>query len=63
MNITVLETYELNICCVCTQNGAASYLNIFENVIVYNKNYISMAQIINETLNINVSQFKMTLLN
>lgn len=55
MRITVLETYDLKFCCVCTQNGANFYFNIFENVIVYVSAYMSLAQIIIETLGFNVS--------
>lgn len=55
MKITVLETYDLKFCCVCTQNGGNFYLNIFENVIVYQSAYITLAQIISETLGFNVS--------
>lgn len=55
MRITVLEAYDLKFCCVCTQNGSHIYLNIFENVIVFRSTYISLAQIINETLGYNVS--------
>lgn len=54
MKITVLETYDPKFCCVCTQSGASFYLKIFENVIVYRSEYISIAQIINETLGLNV---------
>lgn len=54
MRITVLETYDLKFCCVCTQSGANLHLNIFENVIVYNSCYVSLAQIIHETLGFHV---------
>lgn len=55
MRITVLETYDLKFCCVCTQNGSNSYFNIFENAIVYVSCYMSLAQIIVETLGFKVS--------
>lgn len=56
VKIKVLETYDPKFCCVCAQNSETFYLNIFENVIVFRNIYISLAQIINETLNFNVSQ-------
>lgn len=55
LRINVLETYDLKFCCVCTQNGETLYLNIFESVIIFRDIYISLAQIINETLNLSVS--------
>lgn len=56
--INVLESYDLKFCCVCVQNGDQSYLNVFENVIQYQNVYISLAQIINETLSpLNVRSF------
>lgn len=57
MQITVLETYDLKFCCVCTQNGGNFYLNVFANVIVYRNVYYSLAVIVNETLGFNVSRF------
>lgn len=60
MKITVLETYDPKFCCVCTQNGASFYLRIFENVIAYRSKFISIAQIINETLGLSVSQSNVT---
>lgn len=56
VKLNVLETYNLKFCCVCTQNGEALYLNIYENVIIFQDVYISLAQIISETLNFSVSR-------
>lgn len=55
VRINVLERYDPKFCCVCVQSGDHSYLNIFENVISYQSIYISLAQIINDTLGLHVS--------
>lgn len=53
--INVIESYDLKFCCVCVSNSAIdSFLNVFENVISYQNVYISLAQIILETLGLNV---------
>lgn len=54
IRINVLESYDPKFCCVCVQNGDDSYLNVFENVISYQNVFISLAQIINDTLGLHV---------
>lgn len=56
--INVLESYDLKFCCVCVQNGDNSYLNVFENVISYQNVYVSLAGIIEDTLQLQVSTLK-----
>lgn len=58
IKITVLETYSLKFCCVCTQNGANDFLNIFENVIsveAASTNLFSLAQILVDTLGLSIN--------
>lgn len=61
VRINVLESYDLKFCCVCVQNGDSSYLNIFENVISYQNVYVSLAQIIEETLQLHVSRLRVNI--
>lgn len=49
---TVLESYDLKFCCVCTQNSSSLYLNVFDNVISFHSKYISLQEIIKETMNV-----------
>lgn len=55
IRINVLATYDLKFCAVCTQNSGSNYINCFENVIVYSGAYISISEIIAETLGYHVS--------
>jgi hypothetical protein len=58
MEIKVIETFELKFCCVCTANHVANgeipYLNVFENAIMFQTSYVSLAEIIDEILGLTV---------
>lgn len=54
--MNVLEAYDFIICSICCGNSSDSFLNIFDNFIGYNSRFFSLAEIVKESLNLEVSQ-------
>lgn len=53
--MNILEAYDFVICSICCGNSSGTFLNIFDNFIGYNSRFFSLADVIKDSLNMEVS--------
>lgn len=57
-NIHIANVFEESSCCLCGRNGVDQYIKITENFIKYGQKLVSFFEVIQETLDFEVSLAK-----